>query len=109
MGNAKRRGRARDEFWIGGTRGVSPRDDEMVNKGRNAVRKACGSLSAPMPRTTVARTLPSESRQASTKAPAAAGVCAPSKTITRVPSVIRSKRPGQLADASPVRIDSSGT
>ena len=67
-------------------------------------------LSAPMPRTTVALgTLPSESCQASTRAPAAAGVCAPSKTITRVPSVIRSKRPGQLATASPVRIDSSGT
>ena len=32
MGNAKSRGRACDEIWIGGARGVSPRDDEVANK-----------------------------------------------------------------------------
>ena len=32
MGDAKSRSRACDEVWIGGTGGVSPRDDEVLNK-----------------------------------------------------------------------------
>ena len=56
-----------------GARRVCPRDDELTNEGRSAVKKARTSLSTLIPRTTVAGTPSTSSRQVSTRAAAAAG------------------------------------
>ena len=43
MRNAKRRGGMRDEVWIGGARGVGPRDDEVANE-RLQRRQECAGI-----------------------------------------------------------------